>query len=64
MPGPRTTRDEETVNASERAPEGRLSLRVVLGSRAFSHELPRMARIGPAGCVGGRGNQYEGIRQQ
>jgi two-component system, NtrC family, response regulator AtoC len=32
--------DQETVNASERSAEGPLSLRVVLGDRAFSHELP------------------------
>jgi two-component system, NtrC family, response regulator AtoC len=33
--------DQETVNASDRSAEGLLSLRVVLGDRAFSHELPR-----------------------
>jgi two-component system, NtrC family, response regulator AtoC len=33
--------DQETVNASDRSAEGTLSLRVVLGDRAFSHELPR-----------------------
>jgi len=41
MPGHRTTHDEETVNASGRSSEGPLSLRVVLGDRAFSHELPQ-----------------------
>lgn len=33
--------DQETVNASDRSAEGPLSLRVVLGNRAFSHELPQ-----------------------
>jgi two-component system, NtrC family, response regulator AtoC len=33
--------DQETVNASDRSVEGTHSLRVVLGDRAFSHELPR-----------------------
>ncbi len=39
MPGPRTTRDEETLNAPERAPDT-LSLRIVLGDRVVTEELP------------------------
>jgi two-component system, NtrC family, response regulator AtoC len=39
MAGPRTTRDEETLNVPERVPDT-LSLRIVLGDRVVTHELP------------------------
>jgi transcriptional regulator with PAS, ATPase and Fis domain len=40
MPPPQSPHDEETIEASERAPSGALSLRIVLGDRVVTHELP------------------------
>lgn len=44
MPGPRTTRDEETLNAPERAPDT-LSLRIVLGDRVVTEGLPAEGEV-------------------
>jgi two-component system response regulator AtoC len=54
MPGPRTTRDEPTLNASERGSADRLSLRIVLGNRVVTHELPPEGEV-----VLGRGREVD-----
>ena len=40
MPRARSPHDEETVEASERASSGKLSLRVLVGDRVLSHAMP------------------------
>src|SRR5260221_12208855 len=54
MPGHRSTRDDETVKATERGSDEKLSLRIVHGQRAFSHELPRDGEV-----VLGRGHEAD-----
>lgn len=44
MADPRTPRDEETLNVSERATDA-LSLRIVLGERVVTHDLPREGEV-------------------
>ncbi len=53
MPGPRTTREEETLNAPDRIPS-KLSLRIVLGDRVVTHELPEKGEV-----VLGRGHDVD-----
>lgn len=44
MADARTTRDDETLNVPERAPDT-LSLRIVLGDRVVTHELPAEGEV-------------------
>ena len=44
MADPRTPRDEETLNVAERAPDT-LSLRIVLGDRVVTHDLPAEGEV-------------------
>jgi two-component system response regulator AtoC len=54
MTGPRSPHDEETLNATDRASAGKLSLRIVLGDRVLTHELPESGEV-----VIGRGTEVD-----
>src|SRR5690349_17873920 len=53
MPSSRTTREEETHGAEDRA-HHKLSLRVVIGDRVLTHELPEKGEV-----ILGRGHEVD-----